>query len=148
MGFPRQGCWNGLPFPSPGDLPDPGTEPTSLALQAGSLPADHLESSSFFFCWQTSGCFEHWPSVRRTWPFSSDGLCFLPSTLLWGSLRWGRAAPLAHFFNGNPNPQWYSVNFKGSSSLLLESVEEAWRQISCFMQRLRKNGWMVTWKWC
>ena len=30
MGFPRQENWNGLPFPSPGDLPDPGIEPASL----------------------------------------------------------------------------------------------------------------------
>ena len=28
--FPRQDYWNGLPFPSPGDLPDPGIGPTSL----------------------------------------------------------------------------------------------------------------------
>ena len=32
MGFPRQEYSNGLPFPSPGDLPDPGIEPKSLAL--------------------------------------------------------------------------------------------------------------------
>ena len=32
MGFPRQEYWSGLPFPSPGDLPDPGIEPSSLAL--------------------------------------------------------------------------------------------------------------------
>ena len=38
MGFSRQEYWGGLPFPSPGDLPDPGTEPGSLALQADSLP--------------------------------------------------------------------------------------------------------------
>ena len=31
MEFPRQEYWSGLPFPSPGDLPDPGIEPTSLA---------------------------------------------------------------------------------------------------------------------
>ena len=30
MGFPRQEFWSGLPFPTPGDLPDPGIEPTSL----------------------------------------------------------------------------------------------------------------------
>ena len=30
MGFSRQGHWNGLPCPSPGNLPDPGTEPESL----------------------------------------------------------------------------------------------------------------------
>ena len=32
MGFHRQGYWHGLPFPSPGDLPDPGIEPVSPAL--------------------------------------------------------------------------------------------------------------------
>ena len=34
MGFSRQEYWSGLPFPSPGDLPDPGIEPESPALQA------------------------------------------------------------------------------------------------------------------
>ena len=37
MGFPRQECWSGLPFPSPGDLPDPGVEPRSPALLAEAL---------------------------------------------------------------------------------------------------------------
>ena len=40
MGFSRQECWSGLPFPSPGDLPDPGIEPGSSALQADSLPSE------------------------------------------------------------------------------------------------------------
>ena len=35
MGFPRQGYWNELPFPSPGDLPDLGMKPASLALAGG-----------------------------------------------------------------------------------------------------------------
>ena len=35
-GFSRQGYWSGLPFPSPGDLPDPGIEPGSPALQTDS----------------------------------------------------------------------------------------------------------------
>ena len=34
MGFSRQQCWSGLPFPSPGDLPNPKIEPGSPALQA------------------------------------------------------------------------------------------------------------------
>ena len=38
--FTRQGYWHGLLFPSPGDLPDPGIEPGSPALQADSLPSD------------------------------------------------------------------------------------------------------------
>ena len=40
MGFSRQECWSGLPFPSPGDLPDPGNEPRSPALQADALPSE------------------------------------------------------------------------------------------------------------
>ena len=40
MEFSRQEYWSGLPFPSPGDLPNPGIEPRSPALQAGSLPAE------------------------------------------------------------------------------------------------------------
>ena len=40
MGFSRQAYWGGLSFPAPGDLPDPGIEPRSLALQADSLPSD------------------------------------------------------------------------------------------------------------
>ena len=39
MGFPRPEYWSGLPFPSPGDLPDPGIEPESPAL-AGVFPAE------------------------------------------------------------------------------------------------------------
>ena len=38
IGFSRQEYWSGLPFPSPGDLPDSGIEPGSPALQADSLP--------------------------------------------------------------------------------------------------------------
>ena len=37
MRFSRQGYWSGLPFPSPGDLPNPGIEPGSPALQADTL---------------------------------------------------------------------------------------------------------------
>ena len=40
MGFSRQEYWSGLPFPPPGDLPDPVIEPRSPALQAGSLPTE------------------------------------------------------------------------------------------------------------
>ena len=40
MGFPRQEYWGGSPFPSPGDLADPGIEPRSPALQADSLPSE------------------------------------------------------------------------------------------------------------
>ena len=40
MEFSRQEYWSELPFPSPGDLPDPRIEPQSPALQADSLPSE------------------------------------------------------------------------------------------------------------
>jgi len=44
MGFPRQDYWSGLPFPSPGDILDPGIKPGSLALKANSLPTEPPEN--------------------------------------------------------------------------------------------------------
>ena len=47
LGFSRHEHWSGLPFPSPEDLPDPGMEPRSPALQADALPSElPLESKS------------------------------------------------------------------------------------------------------
>ena len=43
MEFSRQEHWGGFPFPSPGDLPDPGIEPGSPALQADSLSSEPPE---------------------------------------------------------------------------------------------------------
>ena len=41
MGFPRQEYWSGLPFPTPGGLPDPGIKPAYPALQVDSLSLNH-----------------------------------------------------------------------------------------------------------
>ena len=43
MGFSRQEYWSGVPFPSPGDLPDPVMEPGSPAMQADALPSEPPE---------------------------------------------------------------------------------------------------------
>ena len=40
MGFSRHEYWSGLPFLSPGDLPDPGIEPRFSTLQAGALTSE------------------------------------------------------------------------------------------------------------
>ena len=42
IGFSRQEYWSGLPFPSPGDLPDLGIEPRPSMLQADTLPSEPL----------------------------------------------------------------------------------------------------------
>ena len=49
MGFSRQEYWSGLPFPPPGDHPNPGIEPTSPAWQADSLPLSHQGSHSISY---------------------------------------------------------------------------------------------------
>ena len=60
MGFPRQEYWSGLPFPSPGDLLDPGIEPKFPALQADSLPFEPL------------GKLETWDMTISHAPFSCN----------------------------------------------------------------------------
>ena len=48
MEFSRQEYWSGLPFPSPGDLPNPGIEPRSPALQTDALPSEPLGKSQLW----------------------------------------------------------------------------------------------------
>ena len=48
LGFSRQEYWSGLPFPSPGDLPNPGVKPKSPSLQADSLGTE-LPGKSYIF---------------------------------------------------------------------------------------------------
>ena len=73
MGFPRQEYWSRLPFPSPGDLSDSGTEPWSLALQADSLPTEPrgrsqaIGFSNYSVVWFRVNA-EHWPHF---WPVQS-----------------------------------------------------------------------------
>ena len=43
-GFSRQEHWSGLPFPPPGDVPNPGIEPASPALRSDSLPLSYWGS--------------------------------------------------------------------------------------------------------
>ena len=56
MEFSRQEYRSGLPFPSPGDLPDPGIEPRSTTLQADSLPIELLGKPLYY---DTASSFEH-----------------------------------------------------------------------------------------
>ena len=53
-GFSRQEYWSGLPFPSPGDLPNPGIEPGSPTLQADTLPSEPPGKSTHIFLRLTS----------------------------------------------------------------------------------------------
>ena len=83
MGFPRQGYWSGLPFPFPGDLPDPEIEPSSPALQADSLPSERPWKPIFII-----------NNSIPTLPFLSCQLSKSPQVLLRQAA--GRATSSAH----------------------------------------------------
>ena len=81
MGFSRQEPWSGLPFPPPGELPDPGIEPRSPALWADALRTelrasvcDHWENRGFDYTdlyWQSDvSAFEHAMFVTTLLPRS------------------------------------------------------------------------------
>ena len=78
MGFPRQENWSGLPFPSPGDLPNPGIKPRSPAWQADSLPLSHLGRSFCLYllpllAFSTSlvaQSVKNLPAMQETWVWS------------------------------------------------------------------------------
>ena len=70
MELSRQEYWSGLPFPSPGDLPNPGIKPVSPALQADSLPLSHWGDCKAFkpyksFLWVTQKQASDW--IRAKW---------------------------------------------------------------------------------
>ena len=77
MGLPRQEYWSGLPLPFPGDLPDPGTELVSLALQVDSLPLSHLKSHSVY-----GEMYKNINSETESCEIMSDNISFLISYVL------------------------------------------------------------------
>ena len=52
MEFSRQGYWSGLPFPPPGNLPDPGIEPRAPALHGDSFPSELPGKPSTKYWWK------------------------------------------------------------------------------------------------
>ena len=63
MEFSRQDYWSGLPFPPPGDLPNPGIEPGSPARQAGALPSE--PPGSELEIWKQYGCNVAWGGISQ-----------------------------------------------------------------------------------
>ena len=68
MEFSRSEYWSGLPFPSPGDLPDPGIEPRSPTFQANTLPSEPPGKPLFKLCVKTdrSSGIPLWRSAKNT----------------------------------------------------------------------------------
>ena len=68
MGFSRQECWSGLPFPSPGDLPNPGINPRSPALQADALLS---EPPGKFYNFMICINYLHYLVNKLTWGYKN-----------------------------------------------------------------------------
>ena len=66
MGFSKQEYWSGLPFPSPGDLPNPGIEPMSPALAGGFFSAEPPGKPSLI-TYFLSKYFEHFENLTLVW---------------------------------------------------------------------------------
>ena len=88
MGFSRQECWSGLPFPSPGDLPDPGIEPGSPALQVDFFYHLSHQGKSLHSCLTLCNpvdCSLPGSSVCWIFPTLSDPMdCSLPGSSVHG----------------------------------------------------------------
>ena len=84
-GFPRQEYWNGLPFPSPRDLSDPGIKPASPALAGDSLPLSHLGSplSSLETSWQVGEPVDTGGNPTPLLPAVQPQTSHLPSLSFW-----------------------------------------------------------------
>ena len=101
MRFSRQGYWSGLPFPSPGDLPNPGIEPGSPALQADSLPTEQYKSQCKYHllqCICNSGLPWWFSSKEAACNAGDEGL--IPE--LGRSLGEENSNPLQYSCLGNP----------------------------------------------
>ena len=70
MGFSRQEYWSGLPFPSPGHLPNPGIEPWSPALQADALTSEPPGKPTFLW---TTTCGQDPEQRHFSLPFRQRG---------------------------------------------------------------------------
>ena len=80
MGFSRQEYWSGLPFPSPGDLPDPGMEPESPALQAHFLLSEP-DSIKWLAAWPRQSL-----GISGEFVSPEGGVAFLPTPPLQPAL--------------------------------------------------------------
>ena len=119
MGFSRQEYWNGLPFSSPGDLPNPGIESGSPALQTDALPSEplgkplcayltYMQSTS----WETLGGKKHKLKSRLPGEISITSDILVAQTVkrlpaMWETQVWflGREDPPGE---GNGNPLQHS----------------------------------------
>ena len=67
VGFPRWKYWGGSPFPPPGDLPNPGTEPTSPGLAGGFFITASRGKAPLLYLCLFANLLIHWPKAKTEW---------------------------------------------------------------------------------
>ena len=152
MEFSRQEYWSGLPFPSPGDLPDPGIEQGSPALQADSLPSESTRKpltcswlKIFIPSFQINMCdlylatnkLEEEARQSRINFELDDGDGNPVSELCWQHVAWGQASTLrvSVFSFVKCKVDWWPSN-----------VMIAWATFSLFAEINGKEALMEIWK--
>ena len=105
MRFSRQEYWSGLPFVSPGDLPDPGIKPRSPVLVGGFFPLSQQGSPGG----EGAGRLTQWESVRLSCPQGSSHL--RQKAPLLGSLNvrcfiWQAKEPTIHWMSNSFATPW------------------------------------------
>ena len=74
MGFPRQECWSGLPFPSPGDLPDPRIKPEPPRIAGRCLTISASREAPLLLSVQFSSVAQSCPTLCDPMNHSTPGL--------------------------------------------------------------------------
>ena len=135
MGFPRHEYWSGLPFPSPGDLHNPGVKPKSPVLQADSLPQSHQGSIG-----EVCFCFYFWWFVsyygRAAWklfflPYTCNGVLLI-SNKEWTTKPWKAwltltCISLSERIQSGVWPHlWHSRKSKATQMISRSSAEGGW----------------------
>ena len=114
-GFSRQEYWSGLPCPPPGDLPNPGTELRSPALQTDSLPSKlpGKPKNTEWVAYRFSSGFS-WPK-NRTGVSRIAGGCFISWAI--------REAPVFFFFI----VRWFFINWRNRNKMFIDG------HLQCFL---------------
>ena len=144
MGFSRQEYWSGLPFPSPGDLPSPGIEPGSPALQTDTLPSEPPEKPCIYayICIYIYVYIYWW-----IWILSINSISSLrPFLLILHSIvPWIHLCKMTEFWNNNSC--FFQLYF-GSVAMNYRTLRKLWLKLNVEKQEFNeglvsRKPWML-----
>ena len=114
MGFSRQENWSGLPFPSPGDLPNPGTEPVSPALAGGFFTTEPPGKPIYMLYMY------NWIALHYTWSILSSCLFNFYAEYIMSNAGLGEAQAGIKIAGRN----FKNLRYADDTTLMAESEEE------------------------